>query len=84
MCIRDSSKAYLFGGVEIRWCCDPELVKGTDTPEKAVLRFPGGLKDYLAATLEGATRVHADLFGGQLDKKGHLSLIRHCRRRPEI
>ena len=68
------SKAYLFGGVEIRWSCDPELVKGTDTPEKAVLRFPGGLKDYLGATLEGATRVHPDIFGGKLDKQGHGSV----------
>ena len=24
------SKAYLFGGVEIRWRCDPELLKGVD------------------------------------------------------
>jgi topoisomerase-4 subunit B len=67
------SKAYLFGGVEIRWSCDPELVKGTDTPEKAVLRFPGGLKDYLAATLTGATLVHPDIFAGKLDKHGHGS-----------
>jgi topoisomerase-4 subunit B len=67
------SKAYLFGGVEIRWSCDPELVKGTDTPDKAVLRFPGGLKDYLAATLDGATMVHPDIFAGKLDKHGHGS-----------
>ena len=24
------SKAYLFGGVEIRWRCDPELLKRVD------------------------------------------------------
>ena len=24
------SKAYLFGGVEIRWSCDPSLVSGKD------------------------------------------------------
>ena len=34
------SKAYLFGGVEIRWSCAPELIKGTDVPEKATLPFP--------------------------------------------
>src|SRR3954453_16471392 len=42
------SKAYLFGGVEIRWSCSPELVAGSDLPAQAVFRFPGGLKDYLA------------------------------------
>ncbi|QCI68566.1 DNA topoisomerase IV subunit B [Phreatobacter stygius] len=67
------SKAYLFGGVEIRWSCAHDLVKGTDTPEKAVLRFPGGLKDYLAATLTGATMVHQDIFSGKLDRQGHGS-----------
>ena len=42
------SKAYLFGGVEIRWTCDPQLIKDKDeTPAKAVFHFPGGLKDYL-------------------------------------
>ena len=46
------SKAYLFGGVEIRWNCDPQLIKDKDkTPEKAVFHFPGGLKDYLKASL---------------------------------
>ncbi|HEX8046659.1 ATP-binding protein, partial [Rhizobium sp.] len=36
------SKAYLFGGVEIRWSCDPELAPaGSDVPEKAVFHFPG-------------------------------------------
>jgi len=64
------SKAYLFGGVEIRWACDPELVKGTDIPEKTVFRFPGGLRDYLAADLEGHTLVHPDIFAGRIKKSG--------------
>ncbi|MFS8038755.1 DNA topoisomerase IV subunit B [Xanthobacter sp. AM11] len=64
------SKAYLFGGVEIRWSCDAELVKGTDLPEKTVFRFPGGLKDYLAADLEGNTLVHPDIFAGRINKPG--------------
>ena len=41
------SKAYLFGGVEIRWSCAKELVEGTDVPEKATFHFEEGLKDYL-------------------------------------
>src|SRR3981081_942790 len=38
-------KAYLCGGVEIRWRCDPELLKGIeDVPAEDSFRFPGGLK----------------------------------------
>src|SRR5512144_2899361 len=34
------SKAYLFGGVEIRWRCDKTLLKGVeDVPEKATFHF---------------------------------------------
>ncbi|MBB6309597.1 DNA topoisomerase IV subunit B [Xanthobacter tagetidis] len=64
------SKAYLFGGVEIRWSCDGALVKGTDVPEKMVFRFPGGLRDYLAGDLEGQTLVHSDIFSGRIQKPG--------------
>ena len=49
------SKSYLFGGVEIRWNCDPSHIKDKETPEKAVLHFPGGLKDFLEERLEGKT-----------------------------
>jgi topoisomerase-4 subunit B len=67
------AKAYLFGGVEIRWSCDPSLIKD-DTPAEAVLHFPGGLQDYLAASIERATRVHPDIFAGGSEKKaGHGS-----------
>ncbi len=65
------SKAYLFGGVEIRWSCDPSLIGEKDTtPEKETLHFPGGLRDYLAATLEGRTLVTPDIFAGKVTKKG--------------
>jgi topoisomerase-4 subunit B len=63
------SKAYLFGGVEIRWNCDKALITD-DTPEKAVFHFPGGLKEYLEATINGQTRVTKDLFAGRLEKEG--------------
>ncbi len=67
------AKAYLFGGVEIRWSCDPSLIKD-DTPAETVLHFPGGLQDYLAASIEGSTRVHPDIFAGGSEKKaGHGS-----------
>jgi topoisomerase IV subunit B len=59
------SKAYLFGGVEIRWSCAKALT--TDgTPEKATFHFPGGLKEYLEATINGQTRVTKDLFAGRI------------------
>ena len=64
------SKSYLFGGVEIRWSCDPALIKDKDTPEKAVLHFPGGLKDFLAERLEGMTRVADEIFAGRVEKEG--------------
>jgi topoisomerase-4 subunit B len=64
------SKAYLYGGVEIRWHCAPEMVAGTDVPEKAVFHFADGLKDYLASNLEGATLVHPDIFTGASGKTG--------------
>ena len=37
------SKAYLFGGVEIRWRCAPELLKGIeDVPAEDTFHFAGG------------------------------------------
>jgi topoisomerase-4 subunit B len=63
------SKAYLFGGVEIRWSCAPEIIKD-DTPAEAVFHFPGGLKDYLLASIEGQTLVTKDVFAGRIEKEG--------------
>lgn len=63
------SKAYLFGGVEIRWNCAPELIKDDTLPE-AVFHFPGGLKDYLTNSIEGRTLVTKDVFAGRVEKDG--------------
>ena len=63
------SKAYLFGGVEIRWSCAPQLIKD-DTPAEAVFHFPGGLKEYLEASIEGQTRVTKEVFAGRIEKEG--------------
>ncbi|ESY71042.1 MAG: DNA topoisomerase IV subunit B [Mesorhizobium sp.] len=70
------SKAYLFGGVEIRWTCDPSLIKEKDqTPAKAEFHFPGGLKDYLKASLGDDFQVTREIFAGKSDKQGgHGSL----------
>ena len=65
------SKAYLFGGVEIRWCCAKELLHGTaDVPEEATFHFADGLKDYLSAMIAGAALVHPDVFTGTSGKIG--------------
>ncbi|HEY0236429.1 MAG TPA: ATP-binding protein, partial [Afipia sp.] len=65
------SKAYLFGGVEIRWRCDPELLKGIeDVPAEDTFHFPGGLKDYLAAAIHADTLVHPDIFSGKSGRNG--------------
>ena len=65
------SKAYLFGGVEIRWSCDPALLSEKDkTPAKAVFHFPGGLKDYLLASLDGEMQVTREVFAGKTEKQG--------------
>src|SRR5450759_2805335 len=57
------SKAYLYGGVEIRWHCAKELLRGIeDVPDKATFHFAEGLKDYLASNLAGATLVPPDIF----------------------
>jgi topoisomerase IV subunit B len=65
------SKAYLFGGVEIRWSCAKELLRGVeDVPEQATFHFADGLKDYLSETLATATLVHPDIFTGSAGRTG--------------
>src|SRR5438552_11382509 len=65
------AKAYLFGGVEIRWSCARELLHGVeDVPEEATFHFADGLKDYLSATIENQALVHSDIVGGKSEKPG--------------
>ncbi|MBL8585129.1 MAG: DNA topoisomerase IV subunit B, partial [Bradyrhizobiaceae bacterium] len=65
------AKAYLFGGVEIRWRCDKALLAGIDgVPEEETFHFPAGLQDYLASTLDGQTLVHPDIFTGRSGRPG--------------
>ena len=70
------SKAYLFGGVEIRWRCSPKLL-GPDgkVPAEAEFHFPGGLRDYLAADIGSQDLVVDQVFFGKVEKPGgHGSL----------
>ncbi|HKB96774.1 MAG TPA: DNA topoisomerase IV subunit B, partial [Rhizomicrobium sp.] len=62
------SKAYLFRGVEIRWSCDPSLIKD-ETPAEDVLKFPGGLLDFLRAEIGKAPTVTARDFSGRTENK---------------
>ena len=63
------AKAYLFGGVEIRWSCD-EALASADVPAKATFHFPGGLRDFLERRIEGRTRIIDDVFSGKAGKPG--------------
>ena len=66
-----ASKAYLFGGVEIRWRCDPACL-GPDeaTPATAELKFPGGLAAYVAAELGDAPTITPTPFAGKAPLNG--------------
>jgi topoisomerase-4 subunit B len=70
------AKAYLFGGVEIRWHCAPQLLDpAAEIPAEAVFHFPGGLKDYLAQDIDGKDLVNEQSFTGKIAKPGgHGSL----------
>jgi len=62
------SKAYLFQGVEIRWKCDPALLKeGDETPAEATFHFPNGLADFLAAEMEGEETLSPQPFAGRAE-----------------
>ncbi len=63
------SKAYLFGGVEIRWHCAPELIKD-ETPAEDVLHFPAGLVDFLRAEIGEKDWVTAEPFSGKVSRAG--------------
>ncbi len=62
------SKAYLFGGVEIRWKCAESLIKD-ETPAEAVFHFEAGLSDYLSSLAEGKPTVVDEMFSGKVDRK---------------
>jgi topoisomerase-4 subunit B len=62
------SKAYLFRGVEIRWKCDPSLIKG-DTPAEDTLKFPGGLLDFLSNEVGNNRTVTQRTFAGRTENR---------------
>ncbi len=67
------SKAYLFKGVEIRWSCAPELIAdNSDVPEKSVLHFPGGLRDFLTASLGTRPTLTPRPFSGHIEAENSV------------
>jgi len=64
------SKAYLFRGVEIRWRCDPEVPRPDGVPQEARLHFPGGLGDFLTASLDGRELLTPRPFLGEAELAG--------------
>ena len=65
------SKAYLFGGVKIRWSCDPLWIGDKEeTPQKAEFHFPGGLKEYLLEVADAKHQVTPEPFSGSSGKSG--------------
>jgi topoisomerase-4 subunit B len=71
------SKAYLFRGVQIRWACDPSLLKGAkdETPAEAVLHFPGGLRDSLEAEIGDTPRVVPQPWTGEAALPGSAGRV---------
>lgn len=62
------SKAYLHRGVEIRWhCAENWLDKSKNTPQEAVLHFPGGLQDYLKDELKDQPLMIDQFFAGNIE-----------------
>jgi topoisomerase-4 subunit B len=62
------SKAYLYRGVEIRWKCDPSLIKG-ETPAEDTLKFPGGLLDFLKGEIGNKETVTPRYFSGRTENR---------------
>ncbi|MEO1241004.1 MAG: DNA topoisomerase IV subunit B [Pseudomonadota bacterium] len=62
------SKAYLFGGVEIRWKCAAQIIKD-DTPAEAVFHFERGLTDYLQTLAGSKPTVTEEVFAGKVENK---------------
>ena len=73
------AKAYLFGGVEIRWHCDKELLKGTRGRSREATRSISrkGLKDFVAARGRrpdpGASRhLHRPIRQARRQRRGRM------------
>ena len=65
------SKAYLSRAAEIRWSCDPSLIKeGDTTPAEATLSYPNGLADMLKELVTESRLVLPEAFTGRVENQG--------------
>ena len=65
------SKAYLFAGVEIRWSCHEKWLKdGSDVPQEAVIKYPGGLADFLTDTTQDKAILVSSPFADLVEING--------------
>ena len=63
------AKAYLFGGIEIRWSCDEEIAN-EEVPAKKTFLYSNGLRDFMETRIEGKTRIVDEVFYGTVGKPG--------------
>ena len=78
------TRAYLYRGVEIRWCCNAALLADAGAvPETAVLHYPGGLVDYLNATLGKRHTLTPAPFAGQGSLNGEAGRVEWALAWPE-
>lgn len=73
------SKAYLFRGVEIRWSCDPSLIRpdknGKGIPANDTIKFPNGLADYLSSLLGERPCLTQEVFAGETPLQGAVGKV---------
>ena len=60
------SKAYLYRGVEIFWSCSDAALLGK-TPQEEKFHFPGGVEDFLNATVADRSTITTQHFSGTAD-----------------
>jgi topoisomerase-4 subunit B len=68
------AKAYLFGGVEIRWSCDASRIHD-QTPAEAKFHFPNGLADFLAERVKSVETVTPEPFAGRYERPGETGKV---------
>lgn len=69
------SKAYLHRGVEIRWSVEDGVPRADDVPAEETLKFPGGISDYLTASLEGRPTLTPTPFTGLAEFTGTIGKV---------
>ncbi|HAU28956.1 MAG TPA: DNA topoisomerase IV subunit B [Rhodospirillaceae bacterium] len=78
------SKAYLFRGVEIRFSCDPVIIRhDAPIPATDTFHFPEGLQDFLSTVLEGRETITPTSFSGLVDLPDDMGRVEWALAWPE-